>query len=75
MDTARREHNALGKATDTGAAWALAHAPGMALGALTAAVRRLAGDGTPDEVPARAAADPADDSGVRVTWDQGRLPR
>src|SRR5438552_16864556 len=47
----------------------------MALGALTAAVRRLAGDGTPDEVPARAAADPADDSGVLVTEDQGRLPR
>src|SRR2546428_82033 len=75
MDAARREENALGKATDTDAAWALAHAPGVALGALTAAIRRLAGDGTPDEVTARAAADPADDSGVLVTEDQGRLPR
>src|SRR5206468_7062406 len=75
MDAARREENALGKATDPGAPWALAHAPGVALGALAAAVRRLARHHAPDEMTARAAAGAPHDPGVLVTEDQGRLPR
>src|SRR5207247_2846141 len=75
MDAARREENALGKATDTGAPWALAHAPGVALGALAAAVRRLARHHAPDEMTARAAAGAPHDPGVLVTEGQGRLPR
>src|SRR5207244_9478376 len=57
MHAARREHDALSEAADTDAAWALADAPCVALGTLTATVRGLAGDHVPDEAAADASAD------------------
>src|SRR5207245_2611028 len=53
----------------------LAHAPGGALRAISAAVGRLAADRAPDEALADASAHLADDAGVLVAEHERRLPR
>src|SRR5262249_13181019 len=74
VDVAQRKHHALREAADANALRALAHAPGGAFRAFTAAVRGLAADRAADHRLADAAAPLADDAGVLVAKDQRGLP-
>ena len=74
VDIARGQRDALGKAADAHALRTLAHATGLTLRALAAAVGRLAADQAPDEAPAHPTAHRADDAGVLVAEHERRLP-